>query len=142
MKVQHHVGISLILAIGLFTAFRSVSLSVATFLTGIFIDIDHSLDYLREYGWRFDIKFFFHSFNHTLYKKVILLFHGWEWAIILVICSIASQNQIVTGITIGIWTHLLCDQFTNGVSRWGYFFFFRLRRDFVVSRFFPGKGIN
>lgn len=142
MKVHHHTAISLAVAIALFAAFRSVSLSVSALISGIFIDIDHSFDYLREYGWRFDIKFFFHSFNHTLYKRVMLLFHGWEWAMILVVCSIASQNPIVTGITIGILSHLVCDQFTNGVSRWGYFFFFRLRRSFIVSRIFPGKGIN
>jgi hypothetical protein len=142
MKAHYHAGISLVLAIALFAAFRSMALSVSAMLSGIFIDIDHGFDYLREYGFRFDLKFFFHSFHHTLYKRVILLFHGWEWAILLVISSIASQNPIVSGLTIGIVSHLICDQLTNGVSKWGYFIFFRLRRDFIVSRIFPGKGIQ
>ena len=142
MKAHYHAGISLVLAIALFTAFRSISLSITAFLTGIFIDIDHGFDYLREYGFRFDIRFFFHSFNETLYKRVVLLFHGWEWVMLLVIISFASRNPIIAGITIGIVSHLICDQFTNGVSIWGYFFFFRLRRGFIVSRIFPGKGLE
>lgn len=143
MKVQHHTGISLVIAIALFAAFRSVSLSVSVFLSGIFIDIDHLFDYLREYGLRFDIKFFFYSFNNTLFKRIIILFHGWEWAMLIAILSIAfNNNSIMTGIAIGLFSHLICDQFTNGAGKWGYFFLFRLRRDFIVSRIFPGKGIR
>lgn len=143
MKVQHHAGISLILAAALFAAFRSLSLSIAVLTTGVFIDIDHVFDYLREYGFRFDAGFFFHTFDGTLYKRVILLFHGWEWVALLAILSVtANYNSIVTGMVLGLFSHLLCDQFANGASAWGYFFFFRLRRDFIVSKAFPGKGLR
>jgi hypothetical protein len=142
MKVQHHAGISLILAAILFAVFRSLSLSLAALLTGVFIDIDHVVDYLREYGFRFDAGFFFHSFDETLYKRVILLFHGWEWGALLIILSaITNGNPIVAGVTAGFISHLICDQFSNGVNTWGYFFFFRLRNDFIVSKAFPGKGL-
>jgi len=142
MKVQHHTGISLVIAAGLFAAFRSLSLSLAALLTGIFIDIDHTFDYLREYGFRPNIKFFFHVFDDTLFKRVVLIFHGWEWAILLAVLSMTSKHDpIISGIAIGLWSHLLCDQFTNGASIWGYSLIFRLSRKFEALKIFPGKGL-
>jgi hypothetical protein len=142
MKVQYHTGISLALAIALYAAFRSLSLSMAAFITGIFVDIDHSFEYVREYGFRLDPEFFFYTFNNTLYKRVILPFHGWEWVALLAILSVAANyNTITAGMLIGLSSHLICDQFSNGSNKWGYFFFFRLKNRFVTSRIFPGKGL-
>lgn len=142
MKVHHHTFISLAIAGALFAVFRSISLSAVTLTTGIFVDIDHGFDYLREYGIRFDLRFFFLSFNNTLYKRIVLLFHSWELVALLAILSAASDGDpLITGVLIGLCSHLLCDQFTNGVSRWGYFIVFRAGRKFVTSRIFPGKGL-
>lgn len=142
MKVHYHTGISLVLAVALYAVFRSISLSVTTLITGIFVDIDHGFDYLREYGFKFNIKFFFKSFHDTLFRRIVLLFHGWEWIALLGIFSVASSfDPVICGILLGLGSHLICDQFTNGVTGWGYFFFFRLKKKFVVSAIFPGKGL-
>jgi hypothetical protein len=139
MKTQYHAGISLVIAGALFAAFRSVSLSVSVVLAGIFIDLDHVFDYLREYGFRPDIKFFFHSFYAILYKRISVVFHGWEWVgLFAALTWFTRFDPILTGIFIGMTCHLICDQSCNGLSRWGYFFFFRLKNGFATSCIFPG----
>jgi hypothetical protein len=143
LKVPHHIGLSLSISLGVYTLFHSAAMAIASFFSGILVDLDHIFEYLREYGLRLDARFFFHSFHNTLYRKVVLFLHAWEWLAVLAVCAVLLHgNVFVIGIMIGIAQHLIADQYTNPVSRWGYFFIYRLRCGFVTSRIFPGKGLE
>jgi hypothetical protein len=142
VKVQHHVGLSLSVAVAVYAVNRSVAMAAASFVAGVFVDVDHVFDYLREYGLRLDGRFFFRSFHQTLYRHVVLFLHSWEWLILLAAAALWSRGgSVLTGVCIGLGQHLVADQFTNGISRWGYFFFYRIGKKFVTGRIFPGKGL-
>lgn len=142
MKVHYHIGLSLAVAIAVFALYRSTAMAVSAFLSGILVDIDHVFDYLREYGFRSDVRFFFHSCHQTLFRRVVLFLHAWEWFALLVISAVLLRdNSIVIGICIGMGQHLVADQFTNHICKWGYFIIYRLRCGFVASKIIPGRGL-
>ena len=142
MKMSRHIGLSLAISLLLFALFRSIGMSVAAFISGVFLDIDHVFDYLREYGFRTDVRFFFLSFHKTLYRRVVLFLHAWEWlALLAVSAALVYDNSIVIGICIGIGQHLITDQCTNPVCKWGYSISYRARNGFRTPKIFPGRGL-
>jgi membrane-bound metal-dependent hydrolase YbcI (DUF457 family) len=142
VKVQYHVGLSLSVALGVYTLYRSTAMAAASFIAGVFVDVDHVFDYLREYRFRPDLKFFFRSFHETLYRHVVLFLHAWELLLLLAAGAVWSRgNWVVVGVLIGLGQHLIADQFTNPVCRWGYFLSFRVWHKFRTMRIFPGKGL-
>lgn len=143
MRVHHHIGLSLSVALAVYALYRSAAMAIASFLSGILVDLDHGFDYLREYGFRWDVRFFFDSFHNTLYRKVVLPLHAWEWlALLAVLPALSLGSEVSIGIFIGMGQHLIADQYTNPVCRWGYLFVYRLRCGFVTSKIFPGKGLE
>lgn len=143
MKVGHHIGLSLSVAVAVYAVFRSTSMAAASFIAGVLLDADHVFDFWREYGLRFDVKFFFNSFHDTLYRTIVLPFHAWEWLLVLAaLPAFSIGSDISIGIFIGASQHLIADQFTNPVCRWGYFFSFRARHAFRTSKIFPGRGLT
>ena len=142
VKVQYHIGLSLSIAFAVYAVYRSAAMAAASFFAGVLLDADHVFDYLREYGFRFDKEFFFHSFHHTLYRKIVLPFHAWEWLVLLAVLPVFDLGSYVSsGIFIGIGQHLIADQFTNPVCRGGYFISFRAWNRFRTSKIFPGRGL-
>ncbi|MBD3347467.1 MAG: hypothetical protein GF401_20615 [Chitinivibrionales bacterium] len=136
MKLSTHLTISAIISGGLYALFRSIPLSVASFLSGFLIDLDHCLDYVREYGWDFNIKKFFETFKEPAYKKIVIIFHGWEIVILLFLISWFSRwNPWILGVTAGVFQHLLLDQIFNIHSRYGYFLVWRMTRWFDIRQF-------
>ena len=143
MKVQYHAGLSLSVALGVYTLSRSAAMAVASFAAGVFVDVDHVFDYLREYRFRTDIVFFFRSFHATLYRRIVLFLHSWELLILLAAAAVWSRGDgVIVGAIIGMGHHLVADQFTNRVHRWGYFFSYRVGKKFVTGKIFPGKGLS
>jgi len=142
VKIQYHIGLSLSIALALYAVYRSAAMATASFFAGVLLDADHVFEYLREYGFRFDKKFFFNSFHYTLYRKIVLPFHAWEWLVLLAVLPVFSLGSYVSiGIIIGMGQHLIADQFTNSVHRWGYFISYRVWKKFITSKIFPGKGL-
>lgn len=142
MKAQYHCGLSVIVASGVYAVTHSMTAAVASLIAGIFIDIDHVFDFVREYGATLNSKLFFESFYTTRYKKIVLLFHGWEWIILLALVAIYQQYPaLLTGITLGMLHHLIADQMTNTKNKWCYFFIYRLSKNFQTKIIIPGKGL-
>ena len=143
MRLPQHLGVSVVISSVTFAASRSFTITAASLLAGVFLDLDHIFDYVREYGPRPDPRFFFHSFNATLYRRVVLPFHCWEWPALLIAISIETRgNPAAVGLLIGMAQHLTADQFTNKVSGWGYFLTYRVKQRFITRNIFPGKGLQ
>ena len=143
MKLQYHIALSLPVSAAVYALSHSKAMAAASFLAGVFTDIDHVFDYMREYGLRCNPHAFFRSFSNTLYRKVVLPFHSWEIAVLLAAGAIASHGDgAITGTLIGFAIHLAADQMTNGPRAAGYFFTYRAVNGFVAKRIFPGKGIE
>ncbi|MBD3420905.1 MAG: hypothetical protein GF398_12365 [Chitinivibrionales bacterium] len=138
MKPSAHVAVSTVVSGSAFLITNSIPLTVTSWLAGIFIDLDHVVDYLREYGFRLSPSHFLETFYHTRYKRVWLLFHGWEVMILLAAISyFTAWDPFTTGILIGCTHHLICDQFTNHASLPTYSLIWRLIKRFRVRETFP-----
>lgn len=136
MQLKVHFTISAIISSLLYFLFRSFPLAIASFLSGFLVDLDHCLDYIREYGWNFNANKFFQTFRDTAYKKIIIFMHGWEIVLLLIgISWIFQWNAWILGITVGVFQHLFFDQLFNRHSKFGYFVIWRMVRHFDAQKF-------
>lgn len=95
------------------------------------VDLDHVIDYVRCSGWKPDIKHFFHVMYGAHYERLTILFHAWEYSIIIVcIIIITGGNLFVLALGIGFLQHLIFDQCTNPIKPLAYFITYRLRHKF------------
>jgi hypothetical protein len=131
MKPIYHLAVSTVISGILYTIFRSWGLVIASFISGIFLDLDHIIDYFIINGIHFNLKEFSNFFKKKKYWKVAskywrinLIFHGWEWLVILsILAGITNWNPVVTGILIGAGHHIILDVFNNKPNSWQQTFF-------------------
>ena len=138
MKPQYHLVSSTIVASILYLVFKSWSMALSCFLSGIFIDIDHIYDYLREHKFTFKAKDFSYEFYSGNFNRMILFFHSWELLfLIAIIAWLTKWNPIITGVFIGFGHHLVLDTFHNTDTFRTYSFIWRWNRDFKFALTFP-----
>ncbi len=131
MKPIYHLAVSTVISGILYTIFRSWGLVIASFISGIFIDLDHIIDYFIINGIHFNLKEFSNFFKKKKYWKVAskhwrinLIFHGWEWLVVLsILAGITNWNTVVTGILIGFGHHIILDVFNDKPNSWQQTFF-------------------
>ena len=140
MKIKHHALTSTIVAGVLYAVFRSWGLAIASFISGIFIDLDHIIDYWIEHGWRFNLKRFFNYFDDKNFvdrKRLFFIFHAWEWLLLLFFAAMLSNwDMWITGFLAGYAQHMILDEIYNSFKYrirpfvWGYFLVWRWRNGF------------
>lgn len=131
------MGASFVISGGVLYYFNSWTAALASFLTGVFIDIDHILDYYVNYGINLDIRRFFDVCYSIGFRKLFLFLHSFElvaglWFFVLLL----NPGTIWTGAAIGITQHLFLDQLGNnrtGCKKFRYFLLYRLRHSFSRS---------
>ena len=122
-----HGTISLILSIILFGLQFPIESCVFCFLSGVFLDIDHLLDFLL---WSEDKDFRKFSilgppyFTQTHYLDTV--FHSIDLFSLLVIPLAFSFPTIIVGVIVGFSNHLLLDYLGNGFSFLHYFLLYRV----------------
>ena len=144
MKLHHHTAVSLIISGLLYLIFKSWGMAFASLIAGIFIDLDHIIDYLREYGWPLKIKKFFYVCEENQLNHTILLFHAWEWlALFCALSWFSNWNPWITGTFIGLTHHMVMDELWNKSNFRGYSLFWRWKNNFNHAASFPynNKGI-
>jgi hypothetical protein len=113
-------------------------LSIAAFISGIFIDLDHLIDYVIEHGLHFNIKEFFPFFYEEKHSKITLLFHGWEFLIIFAtVAWFTDFNPVVTGVLIGYGHHIILDYVYSRTAFLSYSLIWRWKIKFDSKRVFP-----
>lgn len=137
MKLIHHVAISICVSALVWLIFRSFTAAAACFVTGVFLDIDHLIDYVINYGWRIRIKHLFRVFEYETFENLFLFLHSWEFVVIyLVLLWLMDWKPVAIGAGIGIFVHLLLDHFFNDHSKLAYFFSYRLFHGFSAKHFY------
>jgi hypothetical protein len=137
LKLQYHTAASITISGILYLIFKSWSLSVACCLSGIFIDIDHFIDYFREKGWSLNIKDFFRTCNESQFDRIVLIWHGWEWIVLFGISSwLTDWNPWITGMFIGISQHMMIDAVANTSNLKPYSLIWRWKKDFHFDTIF------
>jgi len=141
MKLSHHVASSALIAGLLYLLFKSWSMALSCFLAGIFIDLDHIHDYIREVGFPFKVKEFFKAAYHGELTRWMLVLHSWELLFLLgMIAWHTNWNSWVTGILIGFSYHIILDKLYNGERLITYSFIWRWKHNFEYKTTFPNDA--
>ncbi len=142
MKFVHHVAVSTIVSGTLYFLFKSWNLTMASFLSGVFLDFDHYIDYVFECGSPFKIKEFFSCTYEEKLRKIYLICHGWEWSVVLTVMAwMSGWNHWIVGFTIGYAHHMVLDALFN--TNWpilGYSLLWRWKNNFVSELIRPRKS--
>jgi hypothetical protein len=128
-----HVIISAVLGFGVYKYTGSTPAGLSTFLSGVFIDLDHHIDYWIANGKiPLSYKKLFNFFEHGTYTKVFIIFHSWELlAILWGAIMLFHLGSLWLGVAIGISVHMLCDQIANPLKPLGYFMVYRIKHKFL-----------
>ncbi len=131
MKLSTHIAVSALVSGLLYMVFKSWGAAFASFVSGVFIDLDHIIDYILEYGWHINIKKFFKVFYNAEFKRLYLILHSWEFLLLLAVSGwLTGWNPWITGTLIGAGQHLICDQITNRPALLGYSLIWRWKKKF------------
>jgi len=136
MRPIHHIMISGVVTSVLAFWVRSFEALAACFLSGIFIDLDHHLDYLiekRKIPLSYRKLWIFCHEEHG--AKMYLFFHSYELHALLWISIFAfSLGEVWLGLAVGISTHMICDEIVNPIRPLAYFLIFRAKHGFSRAK--------
>jgi len=111
--------------------FKSFTGALVCFFSGILVDVDHCVDYVRDRGINFNLKQFFQYSYGLEYDRLYILLHGYEYFVPLAFTMVVSDyNLLVVAAVIGYTQHLLFDQLTNPVKPLAYLLTYRLKNRF------------
>ncbi len=111
--------------------------TIACFLSGILIDLDHLLDYVinkKKMCW--SVKKLENFCAQKEDGKIYFFLHSYELvAFLWLIVFCFKLNAIWLGIVFGMSIHLLIDQLANPIYPLTYFLFYRFKLGFPKSLF-------
>lgn len=119
MRPIWHIITSFILAVAIFLLTRDMVASSIAFLAGIFIDLDHLLDFwISAPKNAFSIKQFYNMDKHLKSKGdhyTFIFFHAWEWIIVLVFLTFIYSNVYFVSFVLAVSLHLVLDTINNNI---------------------------
>jgi manganese transport protein len=138
MRLEHHAALSVTFSGILLAVFRSWELAVASLLPGIFLDVDHLVDFFAQSKERFTLRRFFEVIYRRELGRVYIVLHGWEWVCAFgVAVGALGGNPWLLGLCLGWAQHMIADQLYNGARWWSYFFLGRMAHRFDHWAAFP-----
>lgn len=131
MRPLAHVVTSSVISIYVWIHFRSFVCALISFLAGVLIDLDHLIDFYANNRFTFSIKRIYCACIRIRFRKIYILLHSYEMLIILWLAIyFFSLSNIWKALAIGLTQHIIFDQLTNPISRYGYFLTFRIAKGF------------
>ena len=104
-------------------------------LGGVFIDLDHLIDYFLYFGWTFDLKAFF-KHEYLASGRMYIIFHSVELAIL--VWALALVLPWAIPVASGMTLHLIIDiSFSHSTNPLFASFIFRWCNHFVVDKIYP-----
>ncbi|HDZ77398.1 MAG TPA: hypothetical protein ENH41_04890 [Candidatus Omnitrophica bacterium] len=144
MNPRYHVAVSFAISSTVYVFLNSLSAAMASFLAGVFIDLDHYLDFVLQYR-SLNIKKFFGVFMpYPLIAKSYLFLHSFELLIVFwFIVYKFGLGLFWMGLVIGMTQHLIFDQLHNKYIR-PYFYFITTRylSGFKKERLFRAPNLG
>lgn len=128
MKLQAHIVVSFTVSAMLYMFFNSLAAAFISFLAGVFIDLDHWIDYFLQHR-NLNIKNFFNVCTHpSLLDKLYLLLHSFEFVIIFWLIIYKFEPGILwIAAAIGMTQHIIFDYLSNKAHTKSYFYFITVR---------------
>lgn len=135
MKPINHISVSIITGVTTFLATKTILPSIACFLAGWLMDVDHIWDFYKNGGKKFSIKRFEDAIDNGKIKKIYLYLHSYELLLALItLCCVTHFNYFISFTTLGFAIHLFFDQICNPVNPFAYFLTYRIFHGYRVER--------
>lgn len=135
MMPASHAVTSGIISVFVGIYFKSPACAAVSFISGIFIDLDHLFDYYVSHKFTLSIKRIYCACRRIRFKRLFILLHSYELVALLWIAIYAlSLSNIWKAAAIGLTQHMIFDQLTNPISTFGYFLTYRLINNFSRDR--------
>lgn len=140
MKSRYHILLSLIISITLFIMVKDLFAAITCFISGVFIDVDHLVDYWMLTG---KLTRSTSELMETIepYDLIFIPLHSWE--ILLTLMLLTPLYPILYGSTIGFLFHMIADLAFNHAKIEGYLFMYRVnqnwRKESVFTNYYPNQ---
>jgi len=139
MRPSWHILSSFILGIIVFYFSKSLVSGLLVLLSGVFIDLDHLIDFWASAPKNpFSIRQFYHMDKYLESKGdyyTFIFLHSWELMIVLTILAIVYNNVYIIAVTLGILLHFVLDTFNLEKTDhpFTYFLIYRAFKKFKLS---------
>lgn len=135
-----HFTISLLIGLLLYRQYKDYRLIIASLIFGVFIDLDHFIDFFLNYGLNLNLTNFFVGNYFDESGKVYVLFHGWEliplyWLMAKFIGKKLKIKGLEWAISLAIFGHLIFDNLAYTHHPLAYFFTYRFLNGFTLTAF-------
>lgn len=141
MKPSEHTVISVVTSGIFYAGTHSWPGTVMCFLSGIFIDLDHHLDFVLNKGrfpWKYPDLWSFAAEEKD--GKFFLIFHSYElFAVLWFAVLYFHLDPVWFGMMVGATVHMIADQAANPASPLAYFFIYRLKHGFEKKWVFDSE---
>ncbi len=139
MTPTSHMIASAVTSAAFAAATHSWEGTLACFLSGILIDIDHHFDlWIHRKKILFQLKHIYDFCEKEKNGKFYLVFHSYELlAIFWMGVIFLHLNNIWWGMAVGLSVHLLLDQIGNNLKPGTYFLWYRIKNNFSKESVFP-----
>lgn len=135
MRLQEHIATSALFSVILYFIFKSIPLSIAAFLSGFLIDMDHVLECYINFGKKFNVWQTIKICENYELKKAHLFLHSYELILVYsVLVYWFYLGPVWYGIALGLAFHLILDGIFNRYYPNGLFFITRCKRNFKYTK--------
>lgn len=138
MRPIWHIISSLVLSVVILFFTRSITAGLVALLAGVFIDIDHLVDFwISKPKNPFSVKAFIDSDSYVkINKRIFVPLHAWEWVFLLFVVSYQLNWLLLFIFALSLGLHLILDTLYHIWQEKGsplvYFITFRLIKKFRV----------
>lgn len=145
MSILGHTVISLTAGCVMYNFHRSLACFLWFFIAGVFIDMDHYLDY---YVYKRRISFALKKVHNTIkygymqFKKSFLILHSYELIMLFwVLIFLLDMDIVWKYAAMGLTLHIFIDQLVNPtILPFTYFLWFRIVNNFETNKLFVTKN--
>ena len=130
-----HLSSSIILAVIIVRISGSLLYGFVCILGGIFLDLDHLVDYFLFARKRFILGDFM-KYKYLTSGKVYLLLHSWEINLIILALALFSGSGLLSALFLAMTLHLLIDSLQRENSLF-YFLIYRVHKGFNFGVMLP-----
>lgn len=136
MKPRDHVVVSLLVGAGVYGVSGSKSMAVCSVVAGVLVDLDHLIDFWREYPGVLNPRSFYECCVQFRLKKTYLFLHSLELVVLTAIIAYLLRSRVVAGVAIGLAQHFLFDIIFNPMRPEGILLIYRLMKGAKIEDVF------
>ena len=138
MQSRYHILLSGGISLALLIMVKDPFAATTCFLMGVFMDMDHLVDYWMETGkltWKIN------ELLDAIWKSELVFIPLHSWELLLVMMILTPTYPFLLGATMGFLFHMIADLATNHAKFEGFLIMYRVnvgwRKENVFENYYP-----